>query len=231
MPKKSRTPVPQDISAEILFRSDRTCCVCRDERKKVQIHHIDENPDNHQKDNLAVLCFECHDETQISGGFGRKLDADQIRLYRDDWHRIVAQKRDEKAPKAKKEIASQSNNSKNIEGIPIRIEVAFCSYNYESGETIAAYMFTAKNFGDKPVILSSLYLELPKGMKLFYAQPIYDRILPHKLEPGDSFFTVWPISDLIRHIEESEFRGLKETRAYYVDKLGNNYYSDPFSLE
>jgi tetratricopeptide (TPR) repeat protein len=40
-----------------------------------------------------VLCFDCHRETQIRGGFDRKLDADQVILYRDDWLRLVAQQR------------------------------------------------------------------------------------------------------------------------------------------
>ena len=32
-----------------------------------------------------VLCLEDHDRTQSKGGFGRKLDADEIIQYRDDW--------------------------------------------------------------------------------------------------------------------------------------------------
>jgi 5-methylcytosine-specific restriction endonuclease McrA len=113
MTKKPRTPVPQDISAEILFLSDRTCCVCRDNRKKVQIHHIDENHNNHEKNNLAVLCLECHNETQISGGFGRKLDAHQIRLYRNNWHKFVAENRDVKKSIEIEGIAS--NDPKKVE--------------------------------------------------------------------------------------------------------------------
>ena len=214
MIKKSRSQIPKEISAEILVRSDRTCCVCREKRKPIQIHHIDENPDNHEIDNLAILCLECHDETQISGGFGRKLDANQIKLFRDKWHEFVAQQRDAKPPIATKK--NVSSGSKIVEEIPIKVEVAFCSYNYETGNPIAAYMFTAKNFGDRPVILSGLYIELPKGMQLFYATPMYQGTLPYKLEPGDSFFVVWDISDLKRQIEGSEFSGLKETRAYYI---------------
>lgn len=73
----------------VLFESDRTCCVCRVKGKPVQIHHIDDNPSNNWRSNLAVLCFDCHRDTQITGGFDRKLDADQVILYRDDWHRVV----------------------------------------------------------------------------------------------------------------------------------------------
>jgi hypothetical protein len=40
------------------------------------------------------LCFHCHDETQIRGGFGRKLEAAQVTYYRDDWHRRVEARRE-----------------------------------------------------------------------------------------------------------------------------------------
>ncbi|MFA4824825.1 MAG: HNH endonuclease signature motif containing protein [Methanoregula sp.] len=108
MIKKSRTQIPQNSSAEILFKSDRTCCVCRDKSKPVQIHHIDENPDNHEIKNLAVLCLECHNKTQIHGGFARKLDSDQIKLYRDNWHNLIAQQRsiNSKTPVVNNELIS-----------------------------------------------------------------------------------------------------------------------------
>lgn len=83
----------QDPAPHVLFASDRTCCVCRTPAKAVQIHHIDGNRDNNEPNNLAVLCLDCHNATQIQGGFTRKLDSDQIILYRDDWQRIVSHRR------------------------------------------------------------------------------------------------------------------------------------------
>ena len=94
MTKKNRVEIPDEIAAEVLFRSNRTCCVCR-EKKPVQIHHIDENPENYDEDNLAVLCFDCHRDTQLRGGFDRKLDSAQIRRYRKDWLIRVANKREQ----------------------------------------------------------------------------------------------------------------------------------------
>lgn len=91
--KKVRIEIPSDLAARVLFLADRTCCVCRQFGKPVQIHHIDDDPSNNSQTNLAVLCFDCHRETQIRGGFDRKLDGDQIILYRDDWHNVVAQQR------------------------------------------------------------------------------------------------------------------------------------------
>ena len=90
---KKRVPIPKVDAARVLFASDRTCCVCRTSGKKVQIHHIDDDPSNNSPTNLAVLCFECHGDTQTAGGFGRHLDAEQVRLYRDDWHQNVAARR------------------------------------------------------------------------------------------------------------------------------------------
>jgi hypothetical protein len=88
MAAKERTPIPEAIAADVLYRSDHTCCVCRINRK-VQIHHLDENPRNHDANNLAVLCLNCHDDTQLRGGFTRKPLALEIIQYRESWHRLV----------------------------------------------------------------------------------------------------------------------------------------------
>lgn len=100
--KKKRIPIPTDLAAQVLFLSDRTCCVCRTKGKPVQIHHIDEDPSNNLAANLSTLCFDCHRETQIRGGFDRKLDADQVILYRNDWLRIVGT--DRAASEANREL-------------------------------------------------------------------------------------------------------------------------------
>lgn len=91
---KKRTPISPDQSAQILFASDRTCCICNIRGKRVQIHHIDEDPNNNAFENLSVLCFDCHDETQIRGGFGKHLTAPVVKKYRDDWLVRVKQRRE-----------------------------------------------------------------------------------------------------------------------------------------
>lgn len=92
--KKNRVPVPKETAARVQVASDRTCCVCRERGRPVQIHHLDEDPSNNDEDNLAVLCLNCHRDTQIRGGFDRKLNSAQVRLYRDDWTARVALRRD-----------------------------------------------------------------------------------------------------------------------------------------
>ena len=94
MPKKIRIPISKDSASEIMVLSDRTCCVCNERGKFVQIHHIDENPANNSFDNLSVLCLECHNETMIKGGFGRKLDATQIIKYQSIWLERVKKRRE-----------------------------------------------------------------------------------------------------------------------------------------
>jgi hypothetical protein len=109
--KKKRVPIPNEIAAAVLFSADRTCCVCRTRRKPVQIHHIDDNPSNNDIANLAVLCFECHNETQIKGGFGRRLNAELMRLFRDDWNKIVVAKRSRAYREATDPLNASSNQS------------------------------------------------------------------------------------------------------------------------
>jgi len=81
---KDRTPVPEEVSADVLFQHDHTCCVCREHGRSVQIHHINEDPTDHDVDNLAVLCLEDHNRTQTRGGFAKHLRAVEVRRYRDE---------------------------------------------------------------------------------------------------------------------------------------------------
>jgi len=74
-----------DIRAEVSHESDRTCCVCHEPGKAFQIHHIDDDPSNNSRENLAILCLACHNNTQLKGGFGRHLSASDVRQFRKDW--------------------------------------------------------------------------------------------------------------------------------------------------
>jgi hypothetical protein len=97
--KKQRNEIPAQVAAEVLFRANRICCVCRTPGKGVQIHHIDDNPGNSEEGNLAVLCFDCHRDTQVRGGFDRKLNTLQVKLYKSDWlSRVEANRSAEQVP-------------------------------------------------------------------------------------------------------------------------------------
>lgn len=89
-----RTRLPDDIAADVMFQHARTCCVCTDPSRAVQIHHIDNDPSNHDPSNLAVLCLEDHESTQVRGGFSRKLRAADVIKHRDEWLRRVRERRE-----------------------------------------------------------------------------------------------------------------------------------------
>jgi hypothetical protein len=82
------------VVGDIEFRSDRTCCVCREPRQAFQIHHLDGDHSNNDPDNLAWLCVECHHEAEAKSTIGRKLSPEAIRRYRDDWYATVAARRE-----------------------------------------------------------------------------------------------------------------------------------------
>lgn len=91
---KQRIDIPAEIAADVLFASDSTCCVCRERGKALQLHHIDEDPSNSVAENIAALCLQCHNDTQLRGGFGRKLNAVLVTRYRDEWSIRVRERRD-----------------------------------------------------------------------------------------------------------------------------------------
>lgn len=112
---KRRPAIPNDISAQVMFQHDRTCCVCRERGLSVQIHHIDEDPTNHAIDNLAVLCLEHHGQTQIRGGFAKRLKASDILIYRNDWVCRVQDYRNKADELIIKRLAAVSPEQKTIE--------------------------------------------------------------------------------------------------------------------
>ena len=119
---KIRIPIPSNLAAEVLFASDNTCCVCRERGKTIQIHHIDENPSNNVFENLSVLCLECHNNTQIRGGFGRKLNVPLVIKYRDEWIERVKRRRnlaDEIAVKRQVGTETLSEQVETIKRSPI----------------------------------------------------------------------------------------------------------------
>jgi uncharacterized protein DUF3298 len=126
--KKQRIEIPSDTATEVLFESDRTCCKCRLRGKPVQLHHIDDDPKSNSAENLAVLCFDCHHETQIRGGFDRKLDAAQVKKYKADWVERVRSKRDEQGAI----LHAPPSSSGVLRYLQIREKSAEHSYEFEA---------------------------------------------------------------------------------------------------
>lgn len=159
---KVRTELSADLSADLMFASDRTCCVCRERGKRVQIHHVDENPSNNVADNLSVLCLECHDQTQIRGGFGKHLIAPVVRRYRDEWLQRVLQRRNE---------ADRFAVSKMV-GVKIMTNAS--GTGIESHENLFAYLDTIPEI--KKELLAKAQPEWDLGVTARMNQANYDYI-------------------------------------------------------
>ena len=87
---KKRIPVPPGLAGRVLFASDRTCCVCRQPGRKVEIHHIDGDPSNNAFSNLAVVCKDCQSDAHTDHAFARNLTPETVVLYNASWRSIVA---------------------------------------------------------------------------------------------------------------------------------------------
>ena len=143
-PKKDRKPLKADLDAEVLFRSHHTCCKCRESGKPVQIHHIDEDPSHNVFENLAVLCLTCHNETMVTGGFGKKLKEAEVIRYRDDWLQRVETRRNEADRIATEAMA---NGAKTVDLEPPQEE----QLQFSGDENLVRYVDRL------PVILAAAY--------------------------------------------------------------------------
>jgi len=224
-----RSEIPADVAAEVLFESDRTCCVCRTRGRPVQIHHIDEDPLNHSQENLAVLCFDCHRDTQLKGGFDRKLDTNQIILYRNDWYNHVRQRRayvayssgshlDHEPAKLEPGSAVQSMSMTNfINSLPDQVRAAYAQAQQGWDTGVTAEMMNASyklidNLQTFLVRLASFYPDGhfgESGVQEYFLEATRSRFAWHRahLEPegsGTGGTMVGPMASgkVIRDLEE-----------------------------
>jgi hypothetical protein len=231
---KKRVPIPKADAAKVLFSSDRTCCVCRVGGKRVQIHHIDDDPSNNEFSNLSVLCFECHGETQLSGGFGRQFDSEQVRLYRDDWHRIVADRRVENYRETRDDIAAEGNQIRYLTSLieTLRekkdyITLANVYDDMDNNQLRDKYIDLALESDDSDWLV--IYLRSMQDRRDLIPADVAERRLSDQLTRQD-----WPqrartlvnlgrhveaAHDYTRHVFGSLERGRIFTSAYYLKEL------------
>lgn len=89
----TRNKIPSTVEAEVMFRSNRQCIVCDDHKLGDHIHHIDGNKNNNDFDNLALLCFYCHNDASITNNIKKKLSAATIIKFRDYKYQEIASQR------------------------------------------------------------------------------------------------------------------------------------------
>lgn len=88
---EKRPPIPEDIINRLLHRSRWTCCICRDSRKSIIVHHILPWKDSRSNDeeNLVILCIEHHDLAHTQKELSQNLTPDHIRYSKDVWQKEV----------------------------------------------------------------------------------------------------------------------------------------------
>jgi hypothetical protein len=92
--------IPDAVAGKVLYENDHTCCICNDETRDVQIHHIDGKDANNSEANLAVLCLNCHSKATGNRGLGRKYSTEEVRRYKANWEVTVKRRRGEFGPSA-----------------------------------------------------------------------------------------------------------------------------------
>jgi hypothetical protein len=90
----SRKKIPDDIQAEVIFKSNRECVVCNNHKRGDHIHHIDGDNSNYKFENLAFLCVYCHNEASVTGNIIKKLSPKTIIKYRDYKYEVIAKERE-----------------------------------------------------------------------------------------------------------------------------------------
>src|SRR5690349_7626615 len=87
----TRKRIPAAIDADVQFKADRKCCVCKAEGD--HIHHLDRNPANNAFDNLVFLCFKHHNEASIIGSLRKGLSKEALIRFREQHYKEVAARR------------------------------------------------------------------------------------------------------------------------------------------
>jgi Protein of unknown function (DUF3298) len=111
---------------------------------------MDDDPTNNEGNNLAVLCLDCHRDTQIRGGFDRKLDAAQIALYKKDWLvRVLANREREQVPN--RAVWNSAKGARVLKYLQVREDSDVHSYSFEADYPEVA---TGDSFADAQTNLS-----------------------------------------------------------------------------
>jgi hypothetical protein len=75
-----------------MYESQYVCVVCQSD--SCQLHHIDKNNANNNRENLVVLCLKHHDEAHTVRELSKNLDAKALIFARQNWLATVRRKRE-----------------------------------------------------------------------------------------------------------------------------------------
>ena len=91
-------------------------------------------------------------------------------------------------------------------------------------------LITAANTGNRPVTLSSAFLQLPNGKTVVFPRPLSTVNFPHELQPGKNCI-VWSEPEKIAaELREEGFTGTTKLKGAYRDETGKEYMSKPLKF-
>jgi hypothetical protein len=79
---KKRTNIPQKTVDIIMVLCKRVCCWC-EKNEATEIHHIDEDSSNNNRDNLFPCCSVCQKKFHTKTNFTRKITKNELKMRRD----------------------------------------------------------------------------------------------------------------------------------------------------
>ena len=87
----SRPSIPDEIIDNLLYKSRRTCCICREMERSIIIHHIKEwsESKSNEESNLVVLCLLHHDEAHSKKELSQNLTSKRIKAAKIKWENEV----------------------------------------------------------------------------------------------------------------------------------------------
>jgi hypothetical protein len=84
------------MAEDVMGEFGRACCVCKQRKRYLQVHHIDGNKEKNDRSNLAVLCLNHHADAHTTTRQARSLSPGQVRRCRDEWLQILTRRRESK---------------------------------------------------------------------------------------------------------------------------------------
>lgn len=95
--KASRQQIPKELEAKVLLECARRCALCFQVdldlgEKEGQIAHVDHNPANNKKENLAYLCLRHHSLYDSTTSQHKNYTPAELKEAREKLHELVAKR-------------------------------------------------------------------------------------------------------------------------------------------
>jgi len=92
----------QEILRQVKGLDIVKCELC-EETQKIEIHHIDNNPNNNKIANLILLCWSCHKKAHFGKDWGKGNREEKQKGYCKKWRKNNKEKAREYGKKYRKE--------------------------------------------------------------------------------------------------------------------------------